>query len=131
MCGIAGVFHRDERVDLGRLHHMSALLRHRGPHDEGMVLIDAAGGQTLTLGGASDTEVILASYRRWGLECLARFNGMFAFALWDAKERRLFCARDRFGVKPFYYEWNGRRFAFASEPRVLALTQSRRIAPRL
>lgn len=215
MCGIAGVVHRDERVDLGRLHHMAALLRHRGPHDEGMVLIDARGGQTVTMGGAdtpadvfasglrfapgrqegdvrnatfhvglahrrlsivdlsptghqpmtdadgtawivyngeiynhvelrqelqaagetfvgsSDTEVILAAYRKWGIDCLSHFNGMFAFALWDLKTRRLFCARDRFGVKPFYYEWNGRRFAFASEPRVLALTQGRRIAPRL
>jgi len=64
---------------------------------------------------SSDTEVLLAAYKEWGEACLGRFNGMFAFALWDADRRRLFCARDRFGVKPFYYCWDGDRFAFASE----------------
>jgi asparagine synthase (glutamine-hydrolysing) len=194
---------------------MSRLLRHRGPDDEGLVLVEPASGAALALGGpdtprevyasphrytpghhapdpeagafrvglahrrlsivdltpaghqpmcdvdarcwityngevynfielreelkalgerftsGSDTEVILAAYRRWGHACLERFNGMFAFALWDARTRELFCARDRFGVKPFYYQWDGRAFAFASEPKALVLTQSRRIAPRL
>ncbi|HXF93554.1 MAG TPA: asparagine synthase (glutamine-hydrolyzing), partial [Nitrospiraceae bacterium] len=63
----------------------------------------------------SDTEVLLAAYRQWGSACLERFNGMFAFALWDGRNGRLFCARDRFGEKPFYYVWDGARFAFASE----------------
>jgi asparagine synthase (glutamine-hydrolysing) len=205
---------REGRVDMGRLRHMADLLRHRGPHGEGMVLIDARGGQAITLGGTdtpdevytsdypfapgrthgdpattahgvglvhrrlsivdltpsghqpmcdrdarfwityngeiynhvelrseleglgdvflgtSDTEVILAAYRRWGPDCLPRFNGMFAFALWDAERRVLFCARDRLGVKPFYYQWDGLTFAFASEPKALALTQPRRIMPR-
>lgn len=67
----------------------------------------------------SDTEVILASYEEWGAECLSRFNGMFSFALWDAARRRLFCARDRFGIKPFYYFWNGNTFIFASEIKSL------------
>ncbi len=64
----------------------------------------------------SDTEVILAAYREWGTECLVHFNGMFAFVLFDRERRKLFAARDRFGVKPLYY-WaapNG-RLAFASE----------------
>jgi asparagine synthase (glutamine-hydrolysing) len=214
MCGIAGLWDPDGRADLGRLHRMSGLMRHRGPDDEGVVLLEPTGGFAclggadtprevfasglpfapgasraaggdgrFTLGllhrrlsivdlspsghqpmcdpagrhwivfngevynfvelrhelealgetfhGTSDTEVILAAYRRWGRECLARFNGMFALALWDGERRELFCARDRFGVKPLYYQWDGRRFAFASEPEALALTQERRVAPRL
>lgn len=63
----------------------------------------------------SDTEVILKAYEEWGTECLNRFNGMFAFALWDVKKKTLFCARDRVGVKPFYYYHDGKRFIFASE----------------
>ena len=66
---------------------------------------------------ATDTEVILAAYAEWGERCVERFNGMWAFALWDAGARRLFCSRDRFGVKPFYYRFDGRRLVFASEPR--------------
>ncbi len=67
----------------------------------------------------SDTEVILTAYREWGTSCLARFIGMFAFALWDSRERILFIARDRLGVKPlFYYHHNG-SFAFASELKAL------------
>jgi len=215
MCGIAGLYRTGERIDLGRLHAMGRLLAHRGPHDEGLVLVDSRAGQFMTLGGpdtppdaftsphryapgrqegdtkhadfrvglahrrlsivdltasghqpmcgpdakewityngeiynylelrtelqslgetftsTSDTEVILAAYRHWGVDCLSRFNGMFAFALWDARERRLFCARDRFGVKPFYYQWDGHGFAFASEPKALVLTQRLRIAPSL
>src|SRR5919197_4817516 len=63
----------------------------------------------------TDTEVILAAYREWGERCVERFNGMWAFALWDDDEQRLFCARDRFGVKPFYYRRDGGRLVFASE----------------
>ena len=51
----------------------------------------------------SDTEVLLAAFLKWGKACLQHLNGMFAFAIWDAKEKKLFAARDRFGVKPFYY----------------------------
>lgn len=69
---------------------------------------------------ASDTEVILAAYVAYGPECLAKFDGMFALALWDERERRLFCARDRFGEKPFYYHYaEGRHFVFASEMKAL------------
>jgi asparagine synthase (glutamine-hydrolysing) len=68
---------------------------------------------------SSDTEVVLESYRRWGRACLARLNGMFAFALWDGRERLLFCARDRFGIKPFYYRLDRERFLFASEIKAL------------
>jgi len=214
MCGIAGLYERRGRADLGRLRAMADLLRHRGPDDEGYVLADPARGawqahggpdtpvevyrsglpfapgrargdaaraeygvalahrrlaivdlhptghqpmsdpdgrhwivyngeiynfvelreELAALGapfaGGSDTEVILAAYRQWGEDCLPRFNGMFAFALWDADRGVLFCARDRLGVKPFYFQFDGARFAFASEPRALVLTQPSRIAPR-
>uniref|UniRef100_A0A832MLV4 asparagine synthase (glutamine-hydrolyzing) n=1 Tax=Eiseniibacteriota bacterium TaxID=2212470 RepID=A0A832MLV4_UNCEI len=215
MCGIAGLYAPDGHADLGRLHRMSGLLRHRGPDDEGIVLLDGRGGAALTLGGPdtppdayrsrlpyapgrhsgdpdtarftlglvhrrlsivdlsaaghqpmcdaagecwityngevynwlelreeleglgerfvsrSDSEVLLAAYRRWGWRCLERLNGMFAFAVWDGRTRTLFAARDRLGVKPFYYQCDGRSFAFASEPRALVLTQPHRITPRL
>jgi asparagine synthase (glutamine-hydrolysing) len=65
----------------------------------------------------SDTEVMLAAYRQWGLECLTRFRGMFAFALWDAARRRLFIARDRVGKKPLHYWLDRDGIAFASEPK--------------
>jgi asparagine synthase (glutamine-hydrolysing) len=61
----------------------------------------------------TDGEVVLAAYLRWGPACLDRMNGMFAFAIWDG--RRLFCARDRLGKKPFFYRTRGHRFDFASE----------------
>jgi asparagine synthase (glutamine-hydrolysing) len=68
---------------------------------------------------ASDTEVILHAYEEWGTDCLRRFNGMWAFAIWDEKNQRLFCARDRFGIKPFYYTQVDGSFLFASEIKAL------------
>ena len=67
----------------------------------------------------SDTEVILQQYALDGAEALQRFNGMFAFAIWDREEQRLFAARDRLGVKPLYYCENGGEFIFASELKAL------------
>jgi asparagine synthase (glutamine-hydrolysing) len=68
----------------------------------------------------TDSHLICASYRRWGRQCLEHLEGSFAFAIWDQREQVLFCARDHFGVRPFYYHWlPGRRFAFASEIRPL------------
>jgi asparagine synthase (glutamine-hydrolysing) len=63
----------------------------------------------------TDTEVVLEAYKEWGFECLQKFNGMFSFALLDKKNNQLFCARDRVGVKPFYYSNADNAFAFASE----------------
>lgn len=68
---------------------------------------------------STDTEVILAAYAHWGKKCVEYFNGMWAFAIWDSEEKELFCARDRFGVKPFYYHINEERFLFASEIKAL------------
>ena len=67
----------------------------------------------------TDTEIIIAAYQEWGYDCLQRFNGMWAFAIWDGRRRELFCSRDRFGVKPFYYYWDGINLAFASEIKAL------------
>jgi asparagine synthase (glutamine-hydrolysing) len=67
----------------------------------------------------SDTEVILRAYERWGESCVEKLRGMFAFALWDAAQKRLFFARDRFGIKPFYYTVAGGVFYFASEMKAL------------
>lgn len=63
----------------------------------------------------SDTEVIIKAYEAWGQDCVSRFVGMYAFAIYDKKKSLLFCARDRAGVKPFYYYWDGELFLFSSE----------------
>ncbi|MCO6491598.1 MAG: asparagine synthase (glutamine-hydrolyzing) [Phaeodactylibacter sp.] len=76
----------------------------------------------------TDTEVIPAAYDCWGEGCLHRFNGMWAFALYDHRERQLFCARDRFGIRPFYYLDDGQRFAFASEVKAFGAIPGRQFA---
>ena len=68
----------------------------------------------------TDTEVVLYSFIEWGEKCLEKFNGMFAFVIYDKEERKLFIARDRIGIKPLYYFYDGKRFIFASEiPAIL------------
>lgn len=64
---------------------------------------------------SSDTEVVLKAYVKWKAECVEKFNGIFAFAVWDEYDKKLFVARDRIGVKPFFYFVNNRKFIFASE----------------
>jgi asparagine synthase (glutamine-hydrolysing) len=200
MCGIFGIWHTDGRqVDLHALRRAVTSVRHRGPDDEGYLLVDTRSGRTLLAGGentrpelglppvehfagvigerfdfalgfrrlsildlsaaghqpmcsndgrhwlvfngevynyielrhelesaghtfttGTDSEVILAAYRRWGPECLSRFNGMWALAIWDGEDRRLFLARDRFGVKPLYTVTSQPgTFAFSSEIKAL------------
>ena len=65
--------------------------------------------------GDCDTEVALHAFAQWGANCELRFNGEFAFAVWERDTRTLYLSRDRFGVKPLFYYWDGKRFAFASE----------------
>lgn len=75
----------------------------------------------------TDTEVVLAAYAQWGADCVTRFNGMFAFALWDARERTLFLARDRYGIKPLYYAFLDGTLVFGSEQKaILAHPAARR-----
>lgn len=63
----------------------------------------------------SDTEVTLEAYKEWGEDCLHKLNGMWVFAIWDKKEKTLFCSRDRYGIKPFYFYKDSDRLIFASE----------------
>jgi asparagine synthase (glutamine-hydrolysing) len=77
---------------------------------------------------ATDTEVLLNAYLIWGEDCVNHFNGMWSFAIHDERDNTLFCARDRFGVKPFYYVDTPAAFAFGSEIRQLLPLIGRRVA---
>lgn len=72
-------------------------------------------GSELNLKTASDTEIILEAFSRYGVDFVEQLNGMFAFAIYDKQQHELFLFRDRIGIKPIYYYWDGRNFAFASE----------------
>ncbi len=72
-----------------------------------------------TFRSESDTEVLLRAYEKWGIDCLEKLRGMFAFAIWDAPRNRLFLARDRLGIKPLYYHSGPDTFLFASEVRAI------------
>ena len=132
-------------VDRRALKKMTDALIHRGPDAEGfhydnivalghrrLSIIDLkSGGQPMyndfyeirsdlkKLGyhflTTSDTEVLIRAYEQWGTACVERFNGMWAFALWDTKRQRLFCSRDRLGEKPFFYSVTNNMFIFASD----------------
>lgn len=165
MCGIAGLYNTDNRIDKAVFDKMVDTVAYRGPDGRGtyydmdehlalghrrlaIIEPDQSGAQpfiyqnryVLVFNGEiynyielksllekegvkintkTDTEVLVAAYSFWGVECVNRFNGMWAFAIFDAVEETLFCSRDRFGVKPFYYVKNGSEFAFASEIKQL------------
>jgi asparagine synthase (glutamine-hydrolysing) len=178
MCGIYGYLSQKEPIDPGLLRRMGHTLRHRGPDDEGELILNAsdvsvglghkrlsiidlspAGKQPManeddtiwitfngeiynfqelrerlqhqghTFRSHSDTEVILHLYEELGTECLQQLNGMFAFALWDAKRKTLFLARDRTGKKPLHYCIAEDQFIFGSE--VKALLQHPRVTKDL
>jgi asparagine synthase (glutamine-hydrolysing) len=165
MCGIAGIFVRDERTpDRSVAQRMIGSLSHRGPDRQAVQvephialasarlsivdlspaadqpLTDASGDLTIVFNGEiynfkevradlesrghrfrshSDTEVALLAFRQWGVECHRHFNGMWAFAIWDRKARRLLLSRDRFGVKPLYIAELAGQVLFASEIKSL------------
>lgn len=206
MCGIFGIWQVDGKsVDLAMARQATTTLRHRGPDDEGYLLVNTQTNRNVVCGGSdtnpdlklpaidsfygdsfnlafgfrrlaildlssaghqpmmrdhgrfwivfngeiynylelraeltgyghdfqtgTDTEVILAAYQQWGPECLERFNGMWAFALWDHQEQRLFIARDRFGIKPLYYINDSQKFTFASEIKALVGQHGLRFEP--
>lgn len=88
--------------------------------------LEAKGEKFVT---ATDTEVLLKAYRKWGADCLERLNGMYAFAIWDEREKTLFAARDRVGLKPFNYAVIGDQFVFGSE--IKAILASGLITPEI
>lgn len=71
---------------------------------------------------ATDAEIVIAAYRRWGVECCEHFIGDFAFAIWDEAQRLLYCARDHFGVRPLYYRHGPASFSFSSDAKALGAT---------
>ena len=163
MCGIAGLWNRDQPPSRATLEAMVGTLHHRGPDGNGihldgpvglaharLAIIDLAGGaqpmanedgtvwvsfngeifnhpelrDDLTRRGhrfatRSDTEVLVHLYEEYGDTFVDRLNGQFAIALWDSNAQRLVLARDQVGIRPLYYAWQGRQFAFASEVKAL------------
>ncbi len=111
-CAALGVCDADRReiahqvVTNGTLYNSGSLRREL-----------VASGRVFT--GESDAEVIRNAYEQWGVDCVRRFNGAFAFALWDEKTRSLFCARDQVGLKPLFYASANGVFACASEPKMI------------
>lgn len=168
MCGIFGIVAHNTRIPYGLLERGTQALAHRGPDDEGTILLrdgqseiglgnrrlaildlsplghqpmhDSDTGNWIVYNGEiynfrevraevealgvtfrshSDTEVLLRAYACWGEGAVSKFRGMFAFAIWDARQSRLFIARDPMGIKPLYYAQAGPYFLFASEVRPL------------
>jgi len=166
MCGLVGIFHLREPIDINRelLMHMNERQLHRGPDEGGLhiepgiglghrrlSIIDLSSGQqplfnedksvVVIYNGEiynfqelvdelkecghmfrthCDTEVIVHAWEEWGEACVDRFRGMFAFAIWDRNQQTLFLARDRLGIKPFYYaELADGQFIFSSELKAL------------
>ena len=173
MCGLVGIYLRDEPCDPAVIDRMRDLVDYRGPDDAGsfvdgplglghrrLSIIDLGSGHqpmmtpdrrwTIVFNGEiynyrelrrelesagahfrtqSDTEVILQLHVHFGDAAVTRLNGIFAYALWDASQRRLLLARDRAGIKPLYYAATDRGVAFGSE--IKALFASGLIAPRM
>ncbi|MBL7890331.1 MAG: asparagine synthase (glutamine-hydrolyzing) [Bacteroidia bacterium] len=86
-------------------------------------VVAGSGQQSYMFQTNTDTEVIIAAYARWGADCVKRFNGMFAFAIWDTINKELFIARDRLGIKPLYYFYTNGVLGFSSEIRSLLASE--------
>lgn len=128
-----GMFHQNstylghKRLSIIDLHEVSNQPFHRGDYTivfNGEIYNYIEVRQTLiekghTFKTASDTEVILAAYEEYGSQCVQHFMGMWAFAILNKKQNSLFCSRDRFGIKPFYYSHSAGDFVFASEMKAV------------
>ncbi|MBA3562730.1 MAG: asparagine synthase (glutamine-hydrolyzing) [Gammaproteobacteria bacterium] len=99
--------------------HGSRVLVYNGEIHNYKELRAELGAEGVSFRSTGDTEVVLASFEHWGESAFERFNGMWALAIWDARERRLILSRDRFGIKPLYYSVRDERIAFASEPKAI------------
>ena len=96
-----------------------ACLVWKGRLDNREELIAALAAQGVRPADFTDPGLVLSAYLQWGTDCVQRLVGDFAMALWDARRRRLWCARDYIGIRPFYYYWDGKTFLFAPEIRAL------------
>jgi asparagine synthase (glutamine-hydrolysing) len=130
MCGICGKlnFDRESRVSPALLKSMADSIQHRGPDDEGFYTSGQVGLgfrrlSMLSKGHRfkteSDTEVIVHLYEEFGEACVEKLRGMFGFAIWDARRKSLFLARDRVGIKPLYYFLSKNSLLFASELKAI------------
>lgn len=166
MCGIAGIWSLNQKINKEILLKIGEMISHRGPDDKKFFLnekfnlglfhnrlsvIDLSdkaqqpmatedknlwivyNGEVYNFKeikkelekegykfkSNSDTEVVLKSFQEWGINCVERFRGMFAFAIWDEKKEKFYLFRDRFGVKPLYYYFDGKNFIFASELKAI------------
>src|ERR671927_89287 len=122
MCGISGV--AGSLRDRASLQHMNAALRHRGTDGEIYNFLDLFAeleGRGHRFATRCDTEVLVHAYEEWGVDCVQHLWGMFAFAIWDSRERRLLLARDRLGKKSlvYYHDRDQGGLAFASELHAL------------
>jgi asparagine synthase (glutamine-hydrolysing) len=160
MCGISGIINLNGKpVEENEIRLMMQKMKHRGPDDEGVFVMNNIGlgfvrlsildlspdghqpmfsndnRYVITYNGEvynyleireelshkyifkseTDTEVVLAAYQEWGEKCLDKFNGMFSFVIYDTKLDEVFAARDRYGIKPFYYYKDEEKFIYASE----------------
>jgi asparagine synthase (glutamine-hydrolysing) len=121
--GVVGLLHRRLAIidlttgDQPMVSRTGDWITYNGELYNYIELRDELGAETFQT--TSDTEVILRAYEKWGPEAIDRLRGMFAFALWDERRGRLFCARDRFGMKPFYHAEVDGAFYFASEAKAL------------
>jgi asparagine synthase (glutamine-hydrolysing) len=136
MCGICGIvnFIESDPVDRVVIERMTEALAHRGPDDAGyfvqgrvglghrrLSIIDLSGGRQPIFNEDRSATIVFNGeiYNHRDLDCVDQLRGMFGFAIWDGRKRRLLLARDRLGVKPLYYYRNGRFLAFASEIKSL------------